>query len=232
MLTVFRVRQSYARPASAGSGKEVKIKFKIKCGNGWKRAAGGLMSAGVMLAGGGLLWGQGAKPATNVPPVIQRIYDEAHRRFAASPDDAQAAWQLGRACYDRAEFSKDNAERASLANEGITACRPLTVRLPKLAEGHYYLAMNLAQLARTKLLGALPILPEMRQGWLEALAIDEKLDYAGADRYLGLLFRDAPGWPVSLGDTRKAKQYLRRAQGGAWVSREPSESHRVLNRME
>ena len=36
---------------------------------------------------------------------------------------ATAAWQFGRACFDLAEFATNNTERASLAEQGIAACR-------------------------------------------------------------------------------------------------------------
>jgi tetratricopeptide (TPR) repeat protein len=71
--------------------------------------------------------------------------------------------------------------------------------------------MNMAQLARTKLLGALPLLSQMEHGWKTALDLDERMDYGGPDRYVGLLYRDAPGWPVSLGDNVKARRHLLRA---------------------
>jgi tetratricopeptide (TPR) repeat protein len=107
--------------------------------------------------------------------------------------------------------SRDSSERAHLANEGIAACEKVIKLQPQLAEGHYYLALNLAQLARTKLLGALPLLGRMQNEWLAAKDIDETLDYGGPDRYVGLLYRDAPSWPVSLGNSHKAKQHLRHA---------------------
>jgi len=146
-----------------------------------------------------------------VPPIIQRNYDAALHRHEANPDDDQAAWQFSQASFDRAEYSRDNAERAKLANEGMAACRKVIAHQPKLAAGHYWLAMCLAQLARTKLLGALPLLSQMEGEWKAALALDEKMDYGGPDRFLGMLYRDAPGWPVSLGDTPKARQHLARA---------------------
>jgi tetratricopeptide (TPR) repeat protein len=163
------------------------------------------------LAGVSPLCADAAPPPGNVPAIIQRNYEAARRRYEANPDDDQAAWQLGRACFDRAEFPRDNAERASLANEGIAACEQVIARQTNLAAGHYYLAMNLAQLARTKLLGALPLVGRMENEWKIALTLDEKIDYAGPDRYVGLLYRDAPGWPVSVGDNGKARKHLRRA---------------------
>jgi tetratricopeptide (TPR) repeat protein len=177
--------------------------------------AGGLkMPVGRLLLFCALLAGMAplcAATVPGVPAIIQRNYETERRHYEANPDDDQAAWQFGHACFDRAEFPRDDAERASLADEGIAACRKVITRQPNLAAGHYYLAMNLAQLARTKTLGALPLVHQMEKEWLAALALDEKLDYAGPDRYVGLLYRDAPGWPISVGDTVKARQHLEHA---------------------
>ncbi len=147
----------------------------------------------------------------DVPPVIQRNYAAACQRYQASPENDEAAWQLGRACFDRAEFARHRSERASLANQGMAVCTKLIARSPSLAAGHYYLAMNMAQLARTELLGALSLVRKMESQWLIARSLDDKFDYAGPDRFLGLLYRDAPGAPISLGNSAEARKHLLRA---------------------
>jgi len=189
----------------------IRITIKTKIRSCWKRPIARLLWLCATLAGMAPLAADATPPPANVPAIIQRNYDAARRRHESNPGDDQAAWQFGRACFDRAEFSRDSAERASLADAGMAACRKVIARQPNLAAGHYYLAMNLAQLARTKLLGALPLLHQMESEWLTALALDEKMDYAGPDRYVGLLYRDAPGWPISLGDSAKARRHLARA---------------------
>jgi tetratricopeptide (TPR) repeat protein len=183
----------------------------IRSWNGFAKPVCRLLWCCATLAGIVLPCADAAPPPGIVPAIIQRNYEAARRRYESNPNDDQAAWQLGRACFDRAEFPRDSAERASLANEGMAACRKVIARQTNLAAGHYYLAMDMAQLARTKLLGALPLLSEMENEWKTALALDEKMDYAGPDRYVGLLYRDAPGWPVSLGDNSKARRHLLRA---------------------
>jgi tetratricopeptide (TPR) repeat protein len=176
---------------------------------------------GLHIPVGGLLWfclalammaslcAEAAPPV--VPAVIQRNYDIARQNYLANPGNDAAAWQFGRACFDRAEYSRDSTERASLANQGMAACAKVISHQPGLAAGHYYMAMNMAQLARTKLLGALPLVNQMEAQWKTARALDERIDFAGPDRFLGQLYRDAPGWPVSIGDTPKAKKHLLRA---------------------
>jgi hypothetical protein len=132
----------------------------------------------------------------------------ARRQFQTDTNSIHAAWSLGQACFWRGEFAADDEQRAVLANEGIAVCRTLTITAPTVPEGHYYLAMNLGQLARTKWLEALGIVKELECGLKLAAGMNPRLDHAGPDRCLGLLYRDAPGWPISVGSKSKARTHL------------------------
>jgi hypothetical protein len=141
----------------------------------------------------------------------EKDFQDARKRFHTNTNDAATAWQFGRACFDWAEFAKNDEQRESIAVEGIAVCRQVIDRDPKSAPGHHYLAMNLGQLARTKTLGALKIVDEMEREFKTARDLDAKFDYAGPDRCLGMLYSDAPGWPASIGSKSKARQHLQRA---------------------
>jgi hypothetical protein len=160
-------------------------------------------------AGEGVL---GERPGeTNSAARAQRLFLEARSRHEAEPGRTEFAWQFARACFDRAEFATNKTERAAIAEQGIAACRLAVVREPKSAPAHYYLAMDLGQLAQTRTLGALKIVPEMEREFAAARQLDEQFDYAGPDRNLGLLYSEAPGWPTSIGSRSKARQHLQRA---------------------
>ena len=162
----------------------------------------------------GLFMGCGLGFSENTPNFAQRAekhFLEARKRFQTNTNEVEAAWQFGRSCFDWADFAKNDAQRESVAGEGIAACRQVIVRDPKSAPGHYYLAMNLGQLAQTKTLGALRIVDEMEREFKIARDLDAKFDYAGPDRGLGLLYSEAPGWPASVGSKSKARQHLQRA---------------------
>jgi tetratricopeptide (TPR) repeat protein len=141
----------------------------------------------------------------------QRIFLEARAQHEAKPLDVGLAWQFGKACFDRAEFATNDDERASLAVQGVAVCRQALERASNSAPTHYYLGMNLGQLARTKSLGALKIVGEMEREFEAARRLDEHFDYSGPDRNLGLLYHEAPGWPASIGSHSKARLHLRRA---------------------
>jgi tetratricopeptide (TPR) repeat protein len=128
-----------------------------------------------------------------------------------APTNARTAWEFARACFDWAEYATNNTQRAALAEQGIAAGRSAVSNAPEQAAGYYYLGANLGQLARTRTLGALTIVNEMEQLFLQARQRDERLDFSGPDRNLGLLYFNAPGWPVSVGNRGKARKHLQRA---------------------
>ncbi|HUD49273.1 MAG TPA: hypothetical protein VMR33_20765 [Candidatus Baltobacteraceae bacterium] len=150
-------------------------------------------------------------PVNEARVVAEQAYDEANTRYQTNHSNADAAWEFARACFDLADQTDRDSERAAVARLGIEACRQLVKRNPKVAAGHYYLGMNLGQLAQTKSLGALPLVRQMRKEWDIALAQDPHIDFAGPDRNLGMLYRDAPGPPLSIGNRVEAVQHLMRA---------------------
>ena len=143
----------------------------------------------------------------------EQSFVRAQKQFAGQPGDAAAAWQLGRASYDWAEFATNTAQRAAVAQTGIAACRQLLARDPKSAPGHYYLAMDFGQLAEAEApsIAAYKLVKEIEREFKAAADLEENYDFAGPPRCLGLLYRDAPGWPGSIGSKHKAREWLDRA---------------------
>lgn len=143
----------------------------------------------------------------------EREFFRAQKAFAADPQDAVRAWQFGRASFDHAEFATNQPQRAALAQAGIAACRQALARAPQSAPAHYYLAMNFGQLAEAEApsLHAYKLVKEIESEFKAAAALDETFDFAGPPRCLGLLYRDAPIWPISIGSKHKAREFLERA---------------------
>ena len=136
----------------------------------------------------------------------RRLYWEAEARYKKEPNKVEATWEFGRACFDLAEFSTNSTERAEIAQQGIAACRQALTHDRDSAPAHYYLGMNLGELAQTRGLGALKLVDQMQTEFELARTLNELLDYAGPDRNLGLLYRDAPSW-ISLGSKSKARKH-------------------------
>jgi len=137
-------------------------------------------------------------------------FNEAQKYYSAHPDDPEAGWKFGRACFDLADIATGREERADVAQKGIDACRRAIAKDSKSAPSHYYLGLDLGELARTRSFGALKLVDQMEKELSEAARLDAQLDYAGPDRSLGLLYRDAPSF-ISIGNRGKAREHLRRA---------------------
>lgn len=139
------------------------------------------------------------------------VYEKSKEAHRKSPADIDTALRFAKACFDLAEFATNSAHRAQLATDGIEVCKEILKTNSLNGEAHYWLAMNYAQLSRTKGWSALKIVNEMEKEYLKAIEINPAMDNAGPHRYLGLLYRDAPGWPVSIGSKAKARKHLEEA---------------------
>lgn len=137
----------------------------------------------------------------------RQSYVSTQARFEIHPNDFETAWQFARAAFDWAEFASDKKQRETIALRGIAAARRAVEVRPESAEAHYYLAMNLGQLARTRSLGALKLVDEMEAEFKKARELDNSFDYAGPDRNLGILYLEAPA-TISVGDRAKARKHL------------------------
>lgn len=153
-----------------------------------------------------------AKDRAGFALIAQKSYDTA-KAAASHTNDLDSRWKFGRACFDLAEELKSNSNRREqVAQEGITTCKLLLDQNPESAQGHYYLAMNLGEVADVRRFTALKkTVPQMEAEFKVALSLDPKFDFAGPDRNLGMLYLEAPGWPLSLGSKAKGKTHLLQA---------------------
>ncbi|HWC59132.1 MAG TPA: hypothetical protein VHC44_05500 [Verrucomicrobiae bacterium] len=153
----------------------------------------------------------GAADTNTTEAYLESEYQQLHKEFQTTTNSAEVAWRYGRACFDMSTLQKESSAEAKYAEDGIAACRAALALFPSSAPAHYYLGMDIGQLADTKRnLSALRMVKDMEREFMAARALDKKFDYAGPDRNLGLLYRDAPSI-VSIGSRSKARQYLEEA---------------------
>jgi hypothetical protein len=142
----------------------------------------------------------------------QEVLAAAQKRYEAEPTNSVAAWQVGRACFELVTVLTEPKEMEEIINEGIEAARASVVLDPTAAAGHYYVAITVGKLADLKRnLAAYVMVKEVEREFHKARELDERFCYAGPDRSLGLLYHQAPGWPISVGSRSKARKHLERA---------------------
>lgn len=146
---------------------------------------------------------------------FEQRYQTALREYRADESNVSAAIEYATAAFDHSNLANRSTERALIAKPAIASCRQLLIGSPTHAQGNYYLALNLGQLARTRWLGALKIVAEMEKRLLTAKAQNPQQDFAGPDRALGRLYFQAPGWPASIGHRKKGIDHLQQAIASA-----------------
>ena len=161
-----------------------------------------VFQAGAQVAGNPLFTGRAEKELLR-----------AQKFFQADTNDFAAARQLARASFELADLTTNHPRQAEIARMGIEVCRQWLGRVSNSAPGHYYLALNLGELASAEApsLAAYRLVYEVEREFQTAAALDVQWDFAGPARCLGLLYRDAPGWPISIGSKRKSREWLDRA---------------------
>jgi hypothetical protein len=147
--------------------------------------------------------------ASSATPARQ-TFEQAKREYEAHPNEPEPAWHFARAAFDSAGAAANNTDRAGFAQQGITACKQALAQNTNLAQLHYYLALNQGQLARTRGLSALKLVDQMEVEFIRAIELDASFDHAGAERSLGMLYRDAPAL-ASIGSRSKARVHIQRA---------------------
>jgi hypothetical protein len=152
----------------------------------------------------------GAQSQSRWRSAAEIAYSRASDRMKAAPKEVEVLCAFARATFYLADYSTNASERAELARVGIEAARSAIKLKPGAASGHYYLGMNLGQLARTRFLSALKIVGEMEAAFIKACDLDASFDHAGPYRNLGLLYREAPVLG-SVGSRRKAQHNLHKA---------------------
>ena len=110
-----------------------------------------------------------------------------------------------------AENDSQTDKRRDAAKRGIVAARRARELKPDRVEGHYWYAINVGFLADVDRAYGLDAVAEMEPALKRAGEIDERYDYAGPLRVLGVLLLRTPQPPVSIGSPRKGLRLLQRA---------------------
>ena len=148
------------------------------------------------------------------PRDLARVTDAAHRLEQAARafrDDYDAQWEAAQALAFVAENDTRADVRREAAKNGIVLSRHARELKPDGVEGHYWYAINVGLLADVDRAYGLDAVGEMETALKRAIELDERYDFAGPSRVLGILHLRTPAPPVSIGSPRKGLKLLQRA---------------------
>jgi len=150
------------------------------------------------------------------PRDLARVTEAAHRLEQAARalrDDYAMQCEAAEALAFVSENAMNTNVRRDAAKSAIVLTRHAIELKPRGVEGHYWYAINVGLLADADRLYGLKAVDEMKEALERTIEIDERYDYAGPLRVLGILYLRTPTPPVSIGSPRKGLKLLQRAVG-------------------
>jgi tetratricopeptide (TPR) repeat protein len=135
--------------------------------------------------------------------------------FALVEKDSECDWAYGLLSeinYWLGEYSDDADDRIAFFNEGVE-CGKTGVEINEDSlESNFWLAVNSGSYGQEKgIMQSLALITPIKESAEKALELDEKFFYGGPHRVLGRLYHKAPGFPFSVGNTKKAVEHLEKA---------------------
>ncbi len=129
--------------------------------------------------------------------------------------DSECDWAYGLLSeinYWFGEYATDAEDKIAFFNEGIE-CGKTGIEINEDSlESNFWLAVNSGSYGQEKgIMQSLALINPIKEAAEAAMELDETYFYGGPYRVLGRLYHKAPGFPFSIGNTKKAIQFLEKA---------------------
>src|SRR5690606_25804526 len=110
------------------------------------------------------------------------------------------------------EYSEDADDKIFFFDEGVECGKEGVAINEDSTEANFWLAVNYGSFGQEKgIMQSLALITPMKNAAERAARLDESYFYGGPRRVLGRLYHKAPGFPFSIGNTKKAIENLERA---------------------
>lgn len=135
--------------------------------------------------------------------------------FALVEKDSECDWAYGLLSeinYWFGEYSTDADDKIEFFNEGVECGKTGVEINGDSLESNFWLAVNSGSYGQEKgIMQSLALISPIKEAAEKALELDETYFYGGPFRVLGRLYHKAPGFPFSIGNAKKAIEYLEKA---------------------
>ena len=127
------------------------------------------------------------------------------KMLSADPKNYDACWKTARSCKFLGDKYPSDSRAAILEKGEKFSRRAIEISFDKV-EGHFWLGVCLGRIGEERgVLNSLFLVGPIKDEMEKCLSVDPT--YAGAHHVLGVLYRKAPGWPLSSGDMDKAQEH-------------------------
>jgi hypothetical protein len=129
--------------------------------------------------------------------------------------DYESQWRAASLCNDLADEDLehfDNGLRREYAKRGLEHAERAIKLRPSLVEGHFYKMLCLGRYLGTFTTPEAVLVADLRDEGERTVRLDERYEYAGAHRFLGIFYSECPDTgPYAYGDLEKADVHFRKA---------------------
>jgi tetratricopeptide (TPR) repeat protein len=153
--------------------------------------------------------------------IDERELDEANLEtardelFALVEKDSECAWAYGLLSeinYWLGEYAEDADDKIFFFNEGVECGKEGVDIDEDSLEANFWLSVNYGSYGQEKgIMQSLALITPIRDAAEKVLELNESYFYGGPWRVLGRLYHKAPGFPFSIGSTKKAVECLEKA---------------------
>jgi len=135
--------------------------------------------------------------------------------FAIVENDSECDWAYGLLSeinYWLGEYAEDADDKIAFFEEGVSCGKSGVEINEDSLESNFWLAVNYGSFGQEKgIMQSLAMVTPIKETAERAASIDGSYFYGGPWRVLGRLYHKAPGFPFSIGNTKKAVECLEKA---------------------
>ncbi|CAN5702065.1 hypothetical protein BH20ACI4_BH20ACI4_10620 [soil metagenome] len=135
--------------------------------------------------------------------------------FALVEKDSECAWAYGLLSeinYWLGEYADEADDKLFFFNEGVECGKEGIAIDEDSLEGNFWLSVNYGSYGQEKgIMQSLALIMPIKDAAEKVLELDANYFYGGPYRVLGRLYHKAPGFPFSIGSTKKAVECLEKA---------------------
>lgn len=135
--------------------------------------------------------------------------------FALVEEDSECDWGYGLLSeinYWLGEYAEDAEDKVAFFEEGVECGKTGVGINEDSLEANFWLCVNYGSFGQEKgIMQSLALITPIKEAAEKVIELDESYFYGGAWRVLGRLYHKAPGFPFSIGNTKKAIECLEKA---------------------
>jgi tetratricopeptide (TPR) repeat protein len=137
----------------------------------------------------------------------REVLDKCQEALLKGEDTYGAYWRMARIEYWIGDHTGNNGEKKRIFEQGIYHAKKAVQKDGNRPEGHYWLGINYGVYGEAKgILKSLSLVKPIKEEMNKVLALDPSFDDGGADRVLGRVYHELPGF--AGGSKKKALEHL------------------------